>query len=397
MMSSSKEMIEISRQDAHDHQDNVFRPWKIGELEQCGREGFDAECVKNDDRFQVLYEHEEKGEDLIFRRLYEVGGAGSEKENGGSDDDNDFQPFSAHALGSQIVSVDDSSEGKNPLSGSTHFHDAGAPHTDDHGTADDAFSPLISPDGEMVMEDGAASHGATLDGPEADGSDSASSDAAAEPPNASTVSPEERDAVLETAFNSGFEEGKTQGFESGQQEGRETGYQEGFDKGEQEGYDAGLVKGEADGKMLSDAKAQELMASLEDICQKADQAWQTMVQKSESQILSLISKIAEKVVFATVDLSEEVVRGSVLQALSVMPEPEEIVLNIAPEDYEYIEMVKEDFFEAFKSLKHVSVLSNPAVGRGGCKIESSKGQVETDVSTRLEAITASMLAAQSNR
>ena len=395
-MSSSKNRIEVSRQNAHDHQDNVFRPWQIGGLEQCGREGFDPECIKDDDRFQVLYEHEEKGEDLIFRRLYEVGGAGSEEKNDGSDDDSDFQPFAAHALESKIVSIDGSSEEENPVSRSTPSHNAEAIHTDGQATSDETFSPLVPPDGEMTLEDGAASHGAGPDSLEAGESAPASSDTAAEAPNVSAVSPEERDAVLETAFNSGFEEGKVQGFESGQQEGRETGYQEGFDKGEQEGYEVGLAKGETDGKMLSDAQAQELITSLEDICQKADQAWQSMVQKSESQILSLISKIAEKVVFAAVDLSEGVVRGSVLQALSVMPEPEEIVLNIAPEDYEYIEMVKEDFFEAFKSLKHVAVISNPAVARGGCKIESSKGQVETDVATRLEAITASMLAAQSS-
>lgn len=397
-MSSSKGVVEISRYEAENGEADQFRPWNVSGLEQCGKEGFPSECTEDENGFKVLYEHEEDEEDHTFYRLYEVKDASGDGHGGDG-----FEPFSAHGLGRKKGRGSDPSEKRHQSAASDISSTAsGVPHATD--SSDDAFSPLVPEEmegdsalsrGRAQSEGGASQGGDGIDrghGAEVDENPSGETGNGADPPS---ISREAQEAILEEAFAKGFDEGKKQGFEAGQESGRETGYQEGYDKGEQEGYDAGLAKGEADGKMLSEAQARELIDSLEAMCHKAEEAWQTMVKESESQILSLIGKIAEKVVMASVDLSEGAVRASVLEALSVMPDPEEIVLNIAPEDYEYIEMVKEDFFEAFKSLKHVSVVSNPAVSRGGCKIESSKGRVETDVASRLEAVKNSMLAAHS--
>ncbi|MBF0204077.1 MAG: hypothetical protein HQK67_07115 [Desulfamplus sp.] len=187
---------------------------------------------------------------------------------------------------------------------------------------------------------------------------------------------------------------RTAGYEEGLARGMEEGYQSGQEKGEQEGYDAGFQKGEEDGKVVSDAKALEIITSLEDIFQKAEHSWHNTIKTHESKMLSLICKIAEKVVFAKVELDEGVVKQSVINALATMPEPEDITLNISPDDYEYIEMIKDDFFENIKSLKSVAVISNPSVTRGGCKIESSKAKVETDIQSRLEKVFSSVMGAR---
>jgi len=123
------------------------------------------------------------------------------------------------------------------------------------------------------------------------------------------------------------------GFKDGQEKGAQEGYDAGFQKGEQEGYDAGFQKGEEDGKLVSDAKALEIITSLEDILQKAEHSWQNSVKTHEAKLLSLICRITEKIVFARVELDEGIVKGSILSALATMPEPEEIILNISVQNH----------------------------------------------------------------
>ncbi len=186
-----------------------------------------------------------------------------------------------------------------------------------------------------------------------------------------------------------YEEGFKQGFDKG----KEDGLIEGRVKGEEQGYKEGFAKGEEDAKKACDAKAGEVLSSLEDIFLKTNDAWEKLVKKYENQIISLVCRIAEKVVLAKVAIDDQVVKQSIFQAMEKMPEPEEISLHISPDDYEYIEMIKEDFFDKVKGLKSVSLLSDPSVTKGGCRIESSKAKIETSIESRLEAVFSSIVKA----
>ncbi len=203
-----------------------------------------------------------------------------------------------------------------------------------------------------------------------------------------------RDAKLEQVIEQARAEGHEQGFDQGQKDGYDKGFdqglkegeQQGREKGEQEGYEAGAEQGEKEARALGDEKASVLISSLETILVKTEGTWENLVKRYEGKMISLVSRIAEKVVQAKVETDKGVVRDSIISALEIMPEPEEIVLHVSEEDYEYIEMIKEDFFERIKSLASISVVANSGVNRGGCKIESSTARVETDVETRLQAV-----------
>ncbi|SLM29259.1 hypothetical protein MTBBW1_1730057 [Desulfamplus magnetovallimortis] len=392
------------------HDDNDFRPWNITGIEQCGKSIPGKDSLSEADEFKVLYEPDNTGDDGLFHRIYN-----QDAQNDSSDGhhpENEFKPFSVHR-----ASVEINGGNTMPPDGGVDYNStslaSSAKHSGNSSQGDYNASQSVQGVGdgkEKVSERGSPKHDSHLepdvqsDGAAKGGkldsgeplSQGASHDDGVQSPvkeGGTTVNSAEMELAFQEGFNTGFEQGKKQGYEEGLSGGREQGYQEGLEKGEQAGYDAGLEKGENDGKVLSDAKALEQIAIIEDICGKIENSWQTLVKNQEEQILSLICKIAEKVTFAKVDITEGVVRDSILNALAVMPEPEEITLNISPEDYEYIEMVKDDFFEKFKTLKQVSVVSNPSVMRGGCKIESSKAKVETDIASRLEAVVSSIMSA----
>ena len=118
----------------------------------------------------------------------------------------------------------------------------------------------------------------------------------------------------------------------------------------------------------------------------ADQTLDLLVEKYEKKIISLIQQIAEKAVMAQVAIDDEIVRNMILDALKALVQPEEVILSVSLDDYEYIEMIKDEFFDQIDSLESVSVRSDPSIARGGCKIETITASVSADPESRLEAI-----------
>lgn len=365
-----------------DIDDDSFHPWHIAGFDQCGsRQYTKNQNIRDDaDSFKVLYEHEQRGGSDAFMRIY---GSDEEAVKSQQESDEEFLPFKTG-----IASFDE-----------RLAHKGGAVQSPAHRkTAGNSFAGANATDHDQRDST------ITL-GENGEAHDIAASDSTSDKDERSSfgqLSPTDMERALESGYRDGFDQGKAKGYEEGLSRGMEEGlargveegHQAGFEKGEQEGYDAGFQQGEEDGKVVGDARALEIITSLEDVFQKAEQSWHNTVKSHESKILSLICRIAEKVVFARVELDEGVVKESILNALSTMPEPEEIILNISPDDYEYIEMVKEDFFEHVKSLKSVSVVANPSVTRGGCKIESSKAKVETDIQSRLEQVFSTVMGAR---
>lgn len=188
--------------------------------------------------------------------------------------------------------------------------------------------------------------------------------------------------AADNAFNQGFEEGKKQGYDKGFEQGNTEGFEQGFEKGRSEGFE----KGETEAGKEMEQKSLEKIETLEGILEKLDTCYQDMVHANEDKLLSLVQRITEKVVFAKVEVDRAVVKNTILDALEKLAAPEEIVLLVSDQDYEYIEMVKEDFFEAVKSLKSVAVKSDPSIKPGGCRIESAKGAIETDPEEKLRKV-----------
>ncbi len=74
------------------------------------------------------------------------------------------------------------------------------------------------------------------------------------------------------------------------------------------------------------------------------------------------------------------------QTLKTPVPAEEVVLSVSQDDYEYIEMIKDEFFETVDSLTSISVRSDPSLKRGICKIETITASISSDVESRLEAV-----------
>jgi flagellar assembly protein FliH len=213
---------------------------------------------------------------------------------------------------------------------------------------------------------------------------------------------EEGPTPEEQGFAAGYEQGMAQGLKKGQENGHAKGYEEGMKKGREEGFKQGetdgFAKGEAEGFEKGTAEGQEagkqeiiqemeqVLAPFRQALETADQMLESMLARYETQLVDLVCQITEKVVVAKLDSDDAVIKNTILDALSQLASPEEITLSVAEDDYEYVEMVKEAFFEAVSSLVHITVNTDAMIPKGGCRIESAGATIATDPESKLKAV-----------
>jgi len=179
-------------------------------------------------------------------------------------------------------------------------------------------------------------------------------------------------------FEKGFAQGETKGFEKGEAEG--------FVQGEAQGFEKGLEQGRQKAEAEVQDQVRQILDPLKETLETADQLLEKVLKRYEVQIIELVYKIAEKAVMAKLDTDDEVVRHTVMDALAHLVAPEEITLNVSTEDYEYVEMIKDEFFESVRSLAHVAVTSDAMIPKGGCRIETAAATISTDPEAKLKAV-----------
>ncbi len=191
---------------------------------------------------------------------------------------------------------------------------------------------------------------------------------------------------FEKGIKLGKEQGYDQGLKKGEEKGFEAGEQKGVEQGTKQGYDQGMKEGEEKGEAQVRKDSAEIINSLENSLKTADQTLDLLVDKYEANIICLMEQIVKKIIMAHMEIDDEVVKPIIIDALKTLVQAEEVVLSVCPDDYEYIEMIKDEFFEAVGSLTSVSVRSDSSIKRGGCKIETITASISSDVESRLEAI-----------
>lgn len=250
---------------------------------------------------------------------------------------------------------------------------------------DDIFAPLF--DTSRSKKTGRGQTDAAGPGP--DDSDGADRPRAEE---ALTDDPPEPTFAIE--FDRGYEEGKAkgydegfaQGFDQGQAQGFATGESEGMEKGEKSGHEQGFEKGEKEARQQIEDQIGQTLEMLHRAVEKCDLLHEELIDRYEKKIVELINAVVEKVIYARIESDNDLVRRSIADALKKLVEPENIVLSISHEDYETVEMIRDDFFAQAASLKHIRVVSDPSVHRGGCRIETKTADVRVDPAEKMQAV-----------
>jgi flagellar assembly protein FliH len=80
------------------------------------------------------------------------------------------------------------------------------------------------------------------------------------------------------------------------------------------------------------------------------------------------------------------IKESIFNALEMAVEKSKVTFNVNPDDYDYVEKLRPNLFRNNKEIKSIVVTSDPAVSKGGCFLETSRGNIDATIESKLEKI-----------
>ena len=100
----------------------------------------------------------------------------------------------------------------------------------------------------------------------------------------------------------------------------------------------------------------------------------------------LAIRIAEKIVGRALTLDPDVIADICAQAVRGAAEQRQIVLRVHPDDLPALERARPRLRSEFLRAHDVTLRADPAVGRGGCIVDTEVGSIDARLETQLGAL-----------
>ncbi|KFI07052.1 flagellar assembly protein FliH [Massilia sp. BSC265] len=177
----------------------------------------------------------------------------------------------------------------------------------------------------------------------------------------------------QAALSDGYRQGQREGYEAGLDQGRA----DGFPVGQSEGLQRGIEEGRA----MALAQFEELSKPIDAMLKGLKKLKTDMRAAQRKEVVDLVGKIARQVIRAELALQPVQLLALVEEALSVMPpsrDAVEVFLN--PEELRRVLELDP------KRAKKWTLLPDPALEPGECRVRSGDNEVDAGCQGRLNAV-----------
>jgi flagellar biosynthesis/type III secretory pathway protein FliH len=143
-----------------------------------------------------------------------------------------------------------------------------------------------------------------------------------------------------------------------------------------EGYEAGRAEARAELEPAASALQQAIMAVQADVVDRSD--------RLEAHAVDLGLFLAEKVLGGALAVQPERVVEIVRGALRGIVERERITILVSPDDLDIVRDSLSDIVGSLGGIEHCEVQAERRVGRGGCVVRTTDGDVDARIETKLQ-------------
>jgi flagellar assembly protein FliH len=188
------------------------------------------------------------------------------------------------------------------------------------------------------------------------------------PPSMPHLTVTEIEAMQKQAFDEAFVQGKNEGFQQG--------FDQGFEEGSKKGYEENIE--------LLNKKAAEFTHLMEAL----SEPFKALDEEVERELVKLSIGIASQIIRREIKLDPGQVIAAVRDAINILPlSSQRINLYLHPEDAELVRSV----LSVDEMSPSWSVIEDPLITRGGCKVDTDVSHVNATVENRLAAVIATTL------
>ncbi len=182
----------------------------------------------------------------------------------------------------------------------------------------------------------------------------------------SMLTAEQLEQVQKQAFDEGFEQGKKEGFEYGHKEG--------------------LLSGES--------TLRESIGRIDSLINTLNRPFQKLDDQVEREIVELIIATVRQLVRREIKADPEQIVGVVREAMAILPvSSRNVRLILHPEDAALIR----EIYAITEQEVGWTIVEDPALERGGCKISTDLSRVDATLESRLAALVTRLLGGERNQ
>lgn len=170
--------------------------------------------------------------------------------------------------------------------------------------------------------------------------------------------------------------------EQARREGHELGFADGFAKGAKEAAEQHQARLAAELSHRGESMLRALSETIAKLVEARDH-WQA---QWEQVGLSLACDIAERVLRARLVEPNATARSTLKDLLQLAGRLPAVTIYLSPIDAESLDLNAPQWVRATQSIDHLSVVVDPDMTPGGCRLESQFGELDANIETQLRRI-----------
>lgn len=154
---------------------------------------------------------------------------------------------------------------------------------------------------------------------------------------------------------------------------------------EREAYKEGFAQGQRDGLDLEKSKMEEMGRQYEALLTELRDLKIHIFRDSEGEMLKLIELVLKKIIGEEIKTGEAIIRHCIKSAAKFLTDKRKVRIIINPEDMEEVKKMLPDLSRLTKG-GNFQLTEDPAIGKGGCMLETGFGRVNATIDDQLDEI-----------
>ncbi|MFZ9595700.1 MAG: FliH/SctL family protein [Bdellovibrionia bacterium] len=162
-------------------------------------------------------------------------------------------------------------------------------------------------------------------------------------------------------------------------------------RAQQEGYEEGVRQGREEGYSQVRLQVDEEITHLQQLMEQLESARSEIFRLNEKFLIGLIFKISRMVLLRELSLDREFLSRLTLELVEGVGVRDHVTVKINSEDEGFIGMLRQDLLKRFGELKNLKIEVSPEIARGGCRVETEYGSIDSNLEQQLQRIEEALL------
>ena len=163
-------------------------------------------------------------------------------------------------------------------------------------------------------------------------------------------------------------------------------YEKARKEGYGEGFEEGLASGKESGYEWVKNKKQELLSEANQIKEKAEADYRTMIVNSEEQIIRLVLETTKKLVHKELESDRELIVRIIEETINKTSNKSQITLKVSEEDFNVATNYRDAIIAKIDGIETLDIQHDETITPGSCMLETAYGNLHSNLNEKVEMI-----------